>query len=250
MKSPLVEALRQARDSKSSTEQAEPMAENRVAPEPVEAEITQQAPDADDRQLLDSSGGPASEAAGILPIDGPGILPIDGPGILPIDGPGILTIDYPGSSAAGESDTELYEATGLQVANDQSTSPIAADDQSADAAPYPPVSRSDRRMGMPRLGIYSPLICLVLATVAAGIYFTYQNASGRYKNSELASLLSQIGAPGNEDGLEKAESDRPTNRFELVVGPQIVTPDNARIESARMESAHETLLSNEENLGR
>ncbi|MDH3434850.1 MAG: hypothetical protein OEM60_13375, partial [Gammaproteobacteria bacterium] len=82
------------------------------------------------------------------------------------------------------------------------------------------------------------------------INFAYQSAGGGYDNSELTSLSSQTGASDKEDEMGSAGSDRPMNRFELIVGPQTVSPDNARIESARLQSATDALLPDTENLGR
>ena len=250
MKSPLVEALRQASGNNSSAEPEEAVAQDTVAAEPATAAPADQRTDADDLQLEESSGVPASDEAGILPIDGPGILPIDGPGILPIDGPGILPIDGSNGPADDEADAEFYETSSLQVANHEATDVAAADDRPADPTSHAPATRAGGRTGMPRLGLYSPGICLLLVAVAACTDFVYQKIAGQNQNPDLVSPSSQLGIPRSDDVPDSTESERPTSRFELIVGPQTAAQDNARPDSARLQSALGARLSDTENPGR
>ena len=204
MKSPLVEALRQAGSGNDESEQPSPDEREIAVDESQDTAVA--APEPDELQLM--------EATGVLPIDGSGILPIDGDGIPPTVG----DLGSPGDTGTevggAEVDAEFFETASLAIGNDE-TLP-ATDDQSGSY--LPPVLHTRSRSGLSRLGLYSPLFCAILAAAATGSYFVYQGLSGWYQNKDLENLSSQVGMPVGQEQVESLESAVVPNPFELVVG--------------------------------
>ena len=210
MKSPLVEALRQASGKSSTAEETatgDAAVEAEQAPDDAAAP---EVPESGDLELLDtvaisstdSDAAMPTDAEAVLPIDGRGILPIDGGGILPIDGGGILPIDGAEEStgdvtaaANEEADAGFYETTSLQVRDDNATAAVESDAEYGAPTPLPPVS-TNRHSHMPRLGLYSPVICLALAAASMGGFFAYQKVGGWYHNSDLENLSSATRGDG------------------------------------------------------
>lgn len=187
MKNPLVDALRQASGSAAPADQSEPAVEDAVAVN--EPEIA----DPGELQLMVSTGVFPDEDAGILPIDG-------------------------ANDADGDDvDAEFYETGSLQIANEDEETAVA---QPTDPVPYPPALHSGKRSGVPRLGYYSPLICLAFAVAAAGYYFVYQKVTGWHQNSDLAALSTQIEMSAEQSQAQTTGSEGVESRFKLIVGPQ------------------------------
>jgi len=239
MKSPLVEALRQA-SGKSSTAEESATDDKGVsaghAPDvAVEPDVPEpDVPESDDLELMDTVAVSTTDSNATLPIDGDGILPIDtkeilpidGDGILPIDGGGILPIDGAAETtgdvavaANEEADAEFYETTSMRLRDDDATAAVVIDAEDGAPVPLPPVS-TNRHSHMPRLGLYSPLICLALAAASTGGYFAYQKMGGWYHNSDLENLSSQFGTAAEKDFADNARTDPVDNHFKLIVGPQ------------------------------
>ncbi len=223
MKSPLVEALRQASGA-AETETSESSAAETAEEQKPQAGEEEQAPDAAELQLMETSAGLPLEG-GILPIDGGGILPIDGGGILPIDGAADAAADSTPATNEDHGDPEaadaaFEESTALQAAQDQTAVGVTLEDH--EPPPLPPLAEVHRHSRMPRLGLYSPALCLLLGAVATGGYFTYQKVSGRHQNTDLESLSSQIGAPMVVEGDAPVAGEGVANHFQLLVGPQAV----------------------------
>ena len=139
MKSPLVEALRQASGA-DETEQPEETAPDAAAAEPQPAAESVQQPDAAELELMETSAGLNLEG-GILPIDGGGILPIDGSGILPIDGAadtdasdtGLVANE--GDDKPDAADAVFEESTALQTGADSATTPPAMESHAPPVLP-------------------------------------------------------------------------------------------------------------------
>jgi Flp pilus assembly protein TadD len=232
MKSPLVEALRQASGKKSTAEESATHDAGANAEQTPDVAAAPDVPQSDDLELMDTVAVSTADNnaalpvddGGMLPIDPEGVLPIDGGGILPIDGGGILPIDGVeatssdfAAAANEEADAEFYETSSLQLRDDAAT--VASGAEAGAPTPLPPLS-TNRQSHMPRLGLYSPLICLALAAASMGGYFAYQKVGGWYHNSDLESLLSQIGATAAQDTAGDVATEAAENHFQLIVGPQ------------------------------
>lgn len=251
MKSPLVEALRQA-SGDADSEKSESTSVDAPTEQEPQVDEGEQASDADDLQLMQTSAGLKLEG-GILPIDGGGILPIDGGGILAIDGADDVAADA--RPAANEdadtdeaADAEFTASTALQVSNDETLPDVAADEHVPPA--LPPLSDMPRHSHMPRLGLYSPLLCLALAAAATGGYFAYQKVGGWYHNIDLESLSSQIAAPALADSVPAARNDDVESRFALIVGPQTAPRRNAPVAPTQTRSTGNVPSSREAPIGR
>ena len=232
MKSPLVEALRQASGKNSTAEETAAGDAGVNAEQDSDVAAEPDVPESGDLELMDTVAVSATDSNtptpidgdSVLPIDGGGILPIDGGGILPIDGGGILPIDgaaeTTGDVAAAaneEADAEFYETTSLQLRDDDATATVAGATEGGAPMPLPSVS-TNRHSHMPRLGLYSPLICLALAAASTGGYFAYQKLGGWYHNSDLENLSSQFGAMVEQDIADGAGTGTVENHYKLIVG--------------------------------
>ena len=178
MKSPLVDALRQARGQSSDAEERQETAEaGPEIPDSIKGKPTlfdMVPPQADDLTLLDESEAPA----------------------------------------AGEPDPEFEEVALTETAVD-----IILDQPPEADAPLvpeqlvvPPVTHRVSQPGLPRLGLYSPIICLVLAAAAIGGYFIYREIGIGPEGSGLAALSSR-----GSSAVAHAEFPvGPSNHFKLI----------------------------------
>lgn len=195
MKSPLVEALRQAKGGGPSAERPSPSGEVASNDESSLAARREDTPDADELQLMLSTGVHGIEA----PAD-------DGPSLLATSTDIVLSEEFPGHAEepqhqemTTESDSQAVPPALLTAAG---------------------VVHEDRRPGVPQLGRYSPLICLLLSFAATGSYLLYQHLGGNFHNSDLASLSTQLGATESQRSHNLSAVDKPLNQFKLIVGPQ------------------------------
>lgn len=211
MKSPLVDALRQASGSAAPSDHSEPAVEDEVAADTLEAGNEPNIADAGQLQLMASTGA--------FPVGDAGILPIDGAGARPVDG---------ANDAAGDDvDAEFYETSSLQISEDDYGTEVT---QPAHAAAYPPALQSGKRIGMSRFGYYSPLICLALAVAAIGCYLAYQKITGWYQNSDLASLSTQIEMSAEQNDARTTVPESGGSPFKLIIGPQVSSQSEVRAE--------------------
>lgn len=226
MKSPLVEALRQA-SGKSSTAEASTTEDAGVNTGQVpDVQAEPDVPESGDLELMDTVAVSTTDSDAVLPIDGDGIPPVDARDILPIDGGGILPIDGAAettsdvaSAANEEADAGFYETGSLQLRDDDATATVASDAEAGAPKSMPPVS-SNRHSHVPKLGVYSPLICLALVAASTGSYFAYQTVGGWYQNSDLERLSSQFDSAAEQDSADPAGSEVIESHFKLIVGPQ------------------------------
>ena len=222
MKSPLVEALRQASGA-DETEQPEETKPDAAAAAAQPADESEHQPDATELELMETSAGLRLEG-GILPIDGGGILPIDGGGILPIDGAADVAVSDSGLAAnegtdePEATDAVFEETTTLQVGDDSAVTSPAMETHAPPV--LPPVTDAQSHSRIPRLGLYSPVLCLFLAAATAGGYFAYQRVGGWYQNSDLEMLPSQVGVPMAPASEQQDEVQGFESRFEIIKGPR------------------------------
>lgn len=235
MKSPLVEALRQAGDGRSEDERPGADVREISADEPADAEATAPLPESDELQLMESTDALPVDRGGILPIDGDGILPIDGDGI-PSTGGGLVAADSAEAQpSSADDDAGFHETASLTIADDEALPAIADDAMSAAPAATRPVSFRGPASGISRLGLYSPLLCTLLAATAAGSYFVYQGLAGWYENKDLATLSSQVGTPVGADQADSLAAETLRSPFELVVGSR-TTAQTGRPADAAVEN--------------
>lgn len=211
MKSPLVDALRQASGSAAPSDQSEPAVDGDVVADSLDAVNEPEIADADQLQLMASTGA--------FPVGDAGILPIDGAGTIPVDG---------ANDAAGDDvDAEFYETSSLQIADDDDETAVT---EPAHSAAYPPALHSGKRIGISRFGYYSPLICLALACAAAGCYLAYQKITGWYQNSDLATLSTQVDMSPEQSDARATPPESTGSPFKLIVGPQVSTRNDVQAE--------------------
>ena len=180
MKSPLVDALRLAsgQDKAANNESAE-------------TEPTTPAPE-----------------AGQDPELGPNLLD---PGA--VAGQELSLLDATGAMVVQTADEEEDEFATSQVIAEEAVNEVI------DEPPAPPpavvtASHGGRRDGLARLGMYSPLLCLLMASAATGSYFLYQSAGGNLQSTGLGMLSPVLGTTDSSAMPQQAEM--PINRFPLI----------------------------------
>lgn len=193
MKSPLVDALRLAggQDKAANNEQAQPAAD-------AEVPVSEAVPAEPLPTLLDSQ---------------------DGPELSLMDATDVLVVQ-----STDETDDEF--ATSQVIAEEAVNEAIhGAVEKSDDDLPAPPpvaaeptatlgVSQRGRRAGLVRFGMFSPLICLLLASAAMGSYFLYQSAGGALRDTGIGMPTPVPGTGNNADAAGDAAG--PINRFPLI----------------------------------
>lgn len=184
MKSPLVEALRQANDSNATSARDESDAHKRAVDRPTDAAVADRMPDPEELKLMESTG--------------------------------LLRADCMEHSVEGG--PLSCGATGLDGANDE----MRSDDAPGSHAVPSSRSRFSGTRGRARIasvGLFSPLICLALGFAAAGAYFTFQSVSGWYHNSDLESLSSQ--SASGQSLANRFPTHEAENRLALIVRPEL-----------------------------
>lgn len=202
MKSPLVEALRQATDNADATEGAAPEPADARAPSPGSASTRQ--PD------HESAAVEFGESLEILPIDG---------------GP---------RAEAHDPDVEFEESLDLQVANDDETEAASANEiESIEAAEaHAPVTTRPSRA--PRIAVYAPFICIGVALAAGGSHFAYEWFGGTRNTDLAATSAKESESPGipAQDSLLA-----PPTRFRLVVDQSAARSGDHREERLQAEAS-------------
>ena len=184
MKSPLVDALRLAsgQDTAANSEPAD-----------AEAEFTKPA---DDSPPTEPQPGLSDQ------------VQVGVPELSLMDATDVLVVQ-----SAGEDD----EFAASQVLAESAVNEAVAD------APLPAAVEPDAyRPVIARLGMLSPLLCLLLASVATGSYFLYQGAGGKLRSVGLGMPAPQLGA--RADSVPAVEPATPINRFPLLGASRASTP--------------------------
>ena len=189
MKSPLVEALRQATDNADARDGAAPEPEDATAPSPGP----------------DNDGEPAQEATAIELGESLEILPIDGE-------PGFTLDDH---------DVGLEEPLELQVANDGEPETGSANEIEPTGTAEAPAPARTRPSRAPRLAVYAPFICIGVALASGASHFVYEWFGGSHENNDLAARSARgsesPGIPAQDSLLAppspfKLEVDQPAAR--------------------------------------
>lgn len=193
MKSPLVDALRLAsgQDKAANNDTAQP-----------EPETAAQSHDAAAKEAQ-----PAPVASPVLPE------------LSLMDATGILVVD---SAAREDDEFATSQVVAEEAVNDEVPAVVPV------AAEHPVVfaTRADgRRPALARLGMFSPLLCLLLASAATGSYLLYQNAGGSLQGTGLGVPISEPGAAGGA-GVA-GEPGGPVNRFPLTADSRQSRPVQA-----------------------
>ncbi len=84
-------------------------------------------------------------------------------------------------------------------------------------APPLPLLKDHAMTPVMKAGRASPLICVALAGVAAALYLAYAALGGAYENADLRALSSQVGA--ESDGL--AQFEESSNPFRLILNETV-----------------------------
>lgn len=185
MKSPLVEALRQASGDASP-----------------------------DKKPESADAGPAESPDGLALLDTMEILPIDGQDEAAPDA-AVDELDL--------ADTITGDEPGLDVAvpNPDKASPTRRGAGSTRVA----APRFGRRGTLDKLGGYAPLICLLLASATAAVHVLYRSAAGGLTAAPVASMPARAendsGAPGAEGTtrfplLRAADAESPPDSDNMV----------------------------------
>jgi len=186
MKSPLVEALRQANGETVTTD---------GSPSDV-ADANPPSPDLDP----DSGTETAQDSAAIEMGESLEILPIEGS----------PTAD------AGDQDVELEESLDLAIADDEGPEAADANESEMVAATVVPGPVATQPSKAPRIGVYAPLLCVGVALITSASHFAYQWLGGRHENADLAVISAK---DSESPGIPEHDSLlTPPTRFELVVG--------------------------------
>jgi hypothetical protein len=183
MKSPLVEALRQASGNSDAAESTASRAADTETSGPGQESGDGKEQDQGEMQLL--------ESLEILPIGGEA------------------------DSTAASQDIAFDESLDLQVANDdESQGGCAKDGEITEkSAPPPPATTGPSRA--PRIGLYAPFICLGVALASGATHFAYQWFVGGHENADLAVMsVKELNSPGIPPGDSLLA---PPTRFKLVV---------------------------------
>ena len=183
MKSPLVEALRQATDNADAREGAAPEPEGAAAPDP--------GPDSSGELVPESAAIELGESLEILPIDG---------------APG-FTVD--------NEDVELEDSLELQVANDDEPDTGSANEVQPIGTAEGPAPATTRPSRAPRLAVYAPFVCIGVALASGASHFLYEWFGGSHENNDLAAMSAREsegpGIPAQDSLLA------PPTPFELKV---------------------------------
>ena len=192
MKSPLVDALRLAggQDKAANSEQAQPETEAE-ATLPIDA-----APAPEPRPTLLDKG------------DAPELSLMDATGVLVVQSAEEADDEFSTSQVIAEE--AVNEAVTESVDAEGAAAPLVA----AEPAVAVAVKSSGHRPVLARLGLFSPLLCLLLASAATASYFLYQNAGGSLQGTGIGMLTPEPGA-GNSAGAVQATGG-PVNLFPLV----------------------------------
>ena len=160
MKSPLVDALRKARERGSGSEETDPLL---VGGLPHDATLTANEDYRED----------ALELADDKP---------------------------PNSASAPDREDAHEETAAEQIPRSHALTATQALRQTSLAVEAPPLPLSDRRTltTVMRVSRYLPVICVVLAAVSAGLYLAWLSFGGAYQNPELRALPSQLASVNDE----------------------------------------------------
>jgi len=95
--------------------------------------------------------------------------------------------------------------------------------QTSLAVEAPPLPLTDRQTLTPlmRIGRFSPLVCIALAAVSAGLFLAWLSFGGAYQNSELRALPSQV----TSVDTEIARFEAAANPFRLIVDKPVESND-------------------------
>lgn len=192
MKSPLVEALRQAKGKTDAT--------GDLASDPADAETPSRGPDSIGKPVQDSAETEFGESLEILPIDG-----------------------RP-ESAAGDDGADFDGSLSLQGANDDESDSGSAEESSMIEAAAAPAQAATRPSRAPRIATYAPLICIGAALASGMSHFAYQWFGGRHENADLAVISAKDsespGIPAHDSLLA------PPTRFKLAVDQAAARTDD------------------------
>ena len=204
MKSPLVDALRLAsgQDKAANSEQAEPESETQQS-------AAESAPVESGQTLLD---GQHDDVPELSLMDATGVLVVQS---ADDEDDEFATSQIVSEDAVNEADLEAADAAPTHVVEEVvDASAAGVEAVSRDAAPVAVISNNGRMPALARLGLFSPLICLLLASAATGSYFLYQSAGGELQGAGLGMLSPEVGTSGATGVV--VEPDTPINRFPLA----------------------------------
>lgn len=196
MKSPLVDALRQANDSAGSGDDTDTLLVDDLE---------------HDSQLTANEDYPREEPLEDLEL-------LEATGVLHVDSQGDVTLadEEPANEMlGGEVTLEEHDSEQAELSTSRALTVTQALRQTSLAveAPALPLSKGRAMTGVMRIACFSPLICVALAGIAASMYLLYAVFAGAYENADIRALPSQVG--GANDAL--AQFEEAANPFQLIV---------------------------------
>jgi hypothetical protein len=184
MKSPLVEALRNATET-TGEEPSVPAGRSSTAPDDqpqVGAKrilLDELAADADDLSLIE----PSDDLVAQEPTNDP--------------------------EADGEFTETIVEVDGVEARP-------AADSARPAATALARIAVRARWFSVARAGRLAPFVCILLGLLSTGAYLLYQDVDGALENAGLAALPDKVGGYGPAEAAQVPEPQGPLQRFPLI----------------------------------
>jgi len=214
MKSPLVDALRQANDSGRSGDETDTLLVDDLEHDSAltaNEDYPREEP-LNDLELL--------EATGVLHVDPEGEVSHAGEEPANESLAEEMTLE---DETAGTADDELpadeeEQDEQIQLSTSRALTATQALRQTSLAVEAPPIplTKDQPMTGVMRIGRFSPLICVSLAGIAAGMFLLYAILGGAYENTDIRALPSQV--DGANDAI--AQFEEAANPFQLIVNSQ------------------------------
>jgi hypothetical protein len=124
-----------------------------------------------------------------------------------------LAIDAATGTANEELDADFYASASMQIAEgdeDMQIVPLGLTEFARSRA----LARKSGGSGLPRLGRFSPILCIALFLLTSAFYFIGQFLAGRNENADLLMLSTHLDAAGNE--VAPVATGRFVNPLQLI----------------------------------